>query len=284
MNFEVNKLDGPFGAEITGLDLKQSLDAETQTKVNKVFADNVVLCVRDQKLETPEDFLTAVHQFGEPMKQVVATYRLEGYEDIEVLSNRQTDERTENKKPMTRGGTWHTDHSNMEIPPKATMLYAIAIPDTGGNTQFTNMYLTYDALPDDMKKQLKGKRAFHSYLSSRAPRKLLERTEEEKKVSDGVWQPLVRLHPETNRKSLYMNQMRIEHVDGMEHEEGFAFMDKLYTHCDKPEFHYSHKWKLGDVLIWDDRASLHHATFDFDQSQLRYMHRAMLKGEKPILA
>ena len=284
MTLEIRKLDGPFGAEIVGLDMKQPLDSETKAKVNKTFVDNVVLCFRNQTLETPEDFLTAARQLGEPMKQVVATYRLPGYEDIEVLTNRQTDDRAKHKKPMTRGGTWHTDHSNMEIPPKATMLYAIAIPDTGGDTQFTNMYMTYDALPDDLKAQLKGKRAFHAYLSSRAPRKLLERTEEEKKVSDGTWQPLVRLHPETGRKALYLNQMRIEHVDGMEHEEGFAFMEKIYAHCDQPQFRYSHKWHLGDLLIWDDRASLHHATFDFDQSQLRYMHRTMLKGEKPVLA
>ena len=284
MNFQVEKLDGPFGAAITGLDLREPMDEQTHAAVNKVFVDNVVLCFRDQHLEEPKDFFEAGKQLGEPMKQVVATYSHPEFDDIEVLTNRQTDERTNNTKPMTRGGTWHTDHSNMEQPPKATMLYAIAIPDTGGDTQFINMYMAYDALSDDMKKQLEGKRAFHSYLSSRAPRKLLERTEEEKAVSDGTWQPLVRLHPETNRKSLYFNQMRIEHVDGMEHEEGFAFMDKLYAHTYNPEFQYSHQWRLGDVLIWDDRASLHQATSNYDQSQLRYMHRMMLIGEKPVLA
>ena len=284
MSLDIRKLKGAFGVEIINLDLKQSLNYQTKVDLNKAFVENVVLCIRNQNLKTPEDFLLAANQFGEPMKQVVATYRLKGYEDIEVLSNRQTDERSKSKKLMRRGGTWHTDHSNVEIPPKATMLYAIAIPDTGGDTQFCNMHMAYDGLKDEMKKKLKGLKAFHSYLSSRAPRKLLERNEKEKKESNGVWQPLVRIHPDTNRKSLYLNQMRIEHVEGMGHEEGFDFMDELYSHCEKSEYHYSHKWKLGDVLIWDDRSSLHHATFDFDQTQLRYMHRAMLKGERPILA
>lgn len=284
MNYQVKNLDGPFGAEITGLDLREPMDSETLAAVNKVFVDNVVVCFRDQHLKEPKDFFEAGKQLGEPMKQVVATYRHPDFDDIEILSNRQTDDRTDNKKPMTRGGTWHTDHSNMEYPPKATMLYAVAIPDTGGDTQFTNMYLAYEALPDDIKQQIDGKKAFHAYLSSRAPRKLLKRNDDEVKESDGMWQPLVRLHPETNRKALYFNQMRVEHVDGLEHEEGFALMEKLYDHTYQPKFRYTHKWKLGDLLIWDDRSSLHQATFNFDQSQLRYMHRMMLKGEKPILA
>lgn len=281
---EIKPLDGPFGAEVWGLDLATELEPAMRATVNKAFIDNVVICFRGQSFEGPEKFLQAVENLGQPMPPVTATYRLPGYEAIEELTNRAVDKRAGDETSLMRGGSWHTDHSNLKSPPKATVLYAIEVPEVGGNTEFTNLYHAYEALDDNTKETIRGKRAFHAYLSRRAPRKLLTRTKAEEEGSSGCWQPLVREHPETGRAGLYLNPMRCDAVEGLVEAEGDALLDQLYTHCDQPRFQFSHRWRPGDVLIWDNRSALHQATFDFDPSKLRYLHRIMLMGDRPKMA
>ena len=281
---DINRLDSRFGAEVTGLDLSRPLDAVTHSRINALFVDNVVLCFHGQCFDRPETFIRAAENLGRPMAPVTATWRLPGFDVIEELTNYATDRRRGGNEPLMRGGSWHTDHSNLEAPPKATVLYAIDVPAAGGDTEFTNLFLAYDALDDATKRVIRGRRVFHAYLSRRAPRKLLTRTREEERGSSGCWQPLVRRHPESGRSALYLNPMRCDEVEGMDREEGDALLDRLYAHCDQPRFQYSHRWQPGDVLIWDNRSALHQATFDFDQSQRRYLHRIMLRGDRPLLA
>jgi taurine dioxygenase len=281
----IGPIDAPFGAEVTGMDLRQALSNDIRGAINDAFVAHGVLVFRDQNFSGPDQFLAAASNLGSPMPPVVATWRLPGYDAIEELTNTATDKRTGETTPLYRGGSWHTDHSNLECPPKATTLYAIELPPSGGgNTEFTNMMMAYDALDEPMKEQLRGRRAFQAYLSRRAPRKLLARSEAEKKGSDGVWQPMVRRHPETGRAALYLNPMRCDAVEGMGETEGDALLDALYRHCDRPEFQYSHRWSKGDMLIWDNRSCLHQATLVNVASERRYMHRIMLKGDKPVLA
>ncbi|MFT5507647.1 MAG: taurine dioxygenase [Hyphomicrobiaceae bacterium] len=281
---QVSPLNGNFGAQISGLDLSQRLDDAIRARINQAFVNNVVVCFRDQSFPRPDAMLDAVENLGEPMAPVTATYRLAGYEFIEELTNRAVDKRTGDETPLRRGGTWHTDHSNLEAPPKATVLYAIEVPAKGGNTEFVNLQLAYAALDDATLKQIRGRRAFHAYLSRRAPRKLLVRTVAEQAGSSGCWQPLVRKHPETGSKGLYLNPMRCEEIEGLGRREGDALLDYLYAHCDQPQFQYSHRWCPGDVLVWDNRSAMHQATFDFDPAKRRYLHRIMLKGEPALLA
>ncbi len=281
---EIERLDGPFGTEVVGLDLTDDPDAATLEAVKRAFVESHVLCFRAQRFEAPGDFLAAARLLGEPLTSVTATYRLPGLEAIDELTNTATDKRTGDTAPLRRGGSWHTDHSNLECPPKATMLYAIALPRTGGNTEFTSLQMAHDALPDDLRSMVRGRRAFHAYLSRRAPRKLLTRTKAEEEGSSGCWQPLVRRHPETGRDGLYFNPMRCDDVEGYDQAAGDALLDRLYAHADQPRFQYSHRWRLGDVLMWDNRAVLHQATFDFDPAERRYLHRILLKGDEPISA
>ena len=173
---EVRALDGPFGAEVLGLDLTAPLTEGEREAANRAFAGNVVLCFRGQRFERPEQFRAAVLNLGDPMPPVTATCRLPGFDEIEELTNAATDRRTGDRTPLRRGGSWHTDHSNLERPPKATVLHAIEVPEQGGNTEFTSLYLAYEALADEDKETLRGRRAFHAYLSRRAPRKLLTRS------------------------------------------------------------------------------------------------------------
>jgi taurine dioxygenase len=282
---DVRPIDTPFGAAVTGLDLRQPLLADVRTALNTAFAENAVLVFRDQNFAGPDEFLAAACNLGDPMPPVVATYRLPGYDAIEELTNSATDKRTGETTPLYRGGSWHTDHSNLERPPKATTLYAIELPPSGGgNTEFTNMMMAYDGLNDRLRTQIQGRRAFQAYLSRRAPRKLLARSDAEKKGSDGVWQPIVREHPETGRSALYLNPMRCDAVEGMDEADGDALLDTLYDHCNRAEFQYSHRWTKGDMLIWDNRSCLHQATPVSVAGERRYMHRIMLRGDKPIMA
>ena len=218
------------------------------------------------------------------MPPVTATYRLPGFDVIEELTNEATDRRTGDRTPLRRGGLMAYRSLESRMPAQGTVLHAIEVPEEGGNTEFTSLYLAYEALADKDKDAIRGARAFHAYLSRRAPRKLITRTKEEEEGSSGCWQPLVRLHPETGRKSLYLNPMRCDAVEEMNREDGDALLDHLYAHCDQVRFQYSHRWRPGDMLIWDNRSALHQATFDFDQTKRRYLHRIMLFGERPILA
>lgn len=282
---DIRPLQAPFGAAVTGIDLKRPLNDGTREAINAAFVENGVLVFRDQSFATPDDFLAAASNLGEPMPPVVATYRLPGYEAIEELTNSATDTRTGEKSLLYRGGSWHTDHSNLECPPKATTLYAIDLPPSGGgNTEFINMMMAYDALDEATKKLLHGRHAFQAYQSRRAPRQLLARTDSEKVGSDGVWQPMVRRHPETGRKALYLNPMRCDSVEDMNQKDGDDLLDALYAHADRKQFQYSHRWSAGDVLIWDNRSCLHQATPVRVPSERRYMHRIMLKGDKPVMA
>ena len=284
-DYDIRPLTAPFGAEVIGVDLKQPISAGTKDALNGAFVENGVLVFRGQSFATPDQFLAAATTLGDPMPPVVATYRLPGFEAIEELTNSATDKRTGEKSLLYRGGSWHTDHSNLECPPKATTLYAIDLPQSGGgNTEFTNMMMAYDALDETLKKTLQGRRAFQAYQSRRAPRQLLARTDVEKEGSNGVWQPLVRIHPETGRNALYLNPMRCDAVDGMDQEAGDALLDALYDHADQKQFQYSHRWSAGDMLIWDNRSCLHQATPVTVASERRYMHRIMLRGDKPVMA
>ncbi len=282
---EIRRLDAPFGAEVLGIQLDGALDRAAREAINRAFIDNVVLVFREQSFPTPERFLAAARNLGEPMPPVTATWRLPGFEAIEELVNTAIDKRTGDATLLMRGASWHTDHSNLEIPPKATTLYAIELPESGGgNTEFINMYLAYEALPDDLAAKVAGRRAYQAYISRRAPRKLLTRADSERTGSDGEWQPLVRRHPETGRDALYLNPMRCDAVEGMNQAEGDALLDALYAHCDQDRFRYSHQWRAGDMLIWDNRAALHQATPARVPGERRYMHRIMLKGERPEMA
>lgn len=281
---KVRKMEGALGAEITGIDLRDSLGDRLLGQIKNAFIENSILVFRDQNFSTPDEFISAARYLGDPMPPVTSTYRLDGYDVVEELVNKPVDKRS-GKKIDSRGGSWHTDHSNLESPPKATTLFAIDLPPSGGGqTEFTNMYLAYNSLPQSTKDQIDGKRSFHAYQARRAPRKLLTRSVGEMTNSSGTWQPLVRLHPESGRKSLYLNPMRSDEVEGYIKEEGDLLLDQLYEHADNPGFQYSHEWQQGDMLIWDNRCTLHQATLMRNPEERRYMHRIMLNGEVPLLA
>ena len=197
-----------------------------------------------------------------------------------LISNQ---EKLEDGRVYIPGEGYHTDHSNDIEPPKATALYAVKLPKSGGDTQFVNMYEAYDALPEDIKNRIEGLQARHVYQSKYSERKLPRIAEERRKIAfESVIHPIVRTHPGTGRKAIYINPIRIEAIIGMSEQEALVLLDELLEHATQEKFQYRHKWKAGDVVIWDNRCLMHKANGDYPVSEVRYLYRVMLKGDRPV--
>jgi taurine dioxygenase len=278
-SFSIKPLSPHTGAEISGVDLGRPLDAATREGLNRAFDDHAVLCIRDQTLDAPQ-FLDAMKNFGEIFPQHNPRFAVPECPQIHYISNQ---DKTEDGKVFIPGEGYHTDHSNDEIPPKATALHAVKLPNSGGDTQFVNMYEAYDALPEATKRRIDGKQARHVYQSKYSARKLPKLPGEKKKIETGaVLHPLVRTHPRTGRKALYINPIRIEEIVGLTEAEALPLLDELLAHATQDKFQYRHKWRSGDVVIWDNRCLLHKANGDYPVEQVRYLYRLMLKGERPV--
>ena len=184
---------------------------------------------------------------------------------------------------MIPGETFHWDHSNHPAPPKATILYPVALPGCGGDTQYVNMHPAYDELPEAMKHRIENLKAVHVYLSKYSPRPLKPLNEESLNAlpPPGV-HPLVRLHPENGRKALFLNPVRIELIIGMPDDEALDLVAELMAHATQPKYEYRHQWRDGDMVMWDNRSVMHKANPDYDMNERRYLYRLMLKGEAPI--
>ncbi|MDH3700746.1 MAG: TauD/TfdA family dioxygenase [Alphaproteobacteria bacterium] len=280
MTATINPLSDVMGAEATGIDLRTPPDDRTLSTLTDALHRHVVLCIRDQSLE-PDAFVKAARLFGAPVRQVNKYLNFPDQPEIGMLSSDDRDVVGTGKR-VIRGTTWHTDHSFTAQPPKATILYALVVPESGGETSFCNMRAAYDALPEQTKRRLDGLKAVHTYQSSRSPRKMMKLTEDEKEALPEVVHPLVRTHPATGAKALYMSTTRLERIAGLERAESDALIDELLTHATKPEFQYDHVWQAGDMVIWDNRCSMHHANANYPLDAKRLLHRIILEGEIPV--
>jgi len=184
-------------------------------------------------------------------------------------------------KRHPQGTTWHTDHSFTARPPKATILYAITVPSQGGDTSFCNTRAAYAELPAATRARVDALSAVHCYESHRSPRRMLVRTAEEVEETPEVVHPLARTYPPTGEKALYLSTTRLDRIADMAPEESDALLDDLLAFADRPHFHYHHKWRPGDMVIWDNRCSMHHANDDYGNEK-RLLHRIMIEGETPV--
>ena len=163
------------------------------------------------------------------------------------------------------------------------MLHAVSLPDRGGDTQYVNMRLAYDELPERDKCRLDGLKAIHVYQSRHSTRKLMELSPESRNhVPEAVTHPIVRTHPESGRKAIYINPIRIEGIVGMPEAEALALLADLLEHATQEKYQYRHQWQPGDLVMWDNRSLLHKANGDYDMKQRRYLYRIMLKGDVPV--
>ena len=277
---ELLPLSEHTGVEAKGVDLSRPLDEETRSLLNQAFVKHSVLVIRDQTL-TARQLRDAVQNFGEIFPQHNTRFSLPECPEIHYLSNK---DRYPDGSRYIPGAGYHTDHSNAEIPPKATLLLAIELPTSGGDTQYVNMAAAYDALPEATKKQIAGLKAMHVYQSKHSTRKLMTLGDEAKKrLPPAVYHPIVRTHPENGRKAIYINPIRIETIAGKKETDAQLLLCELLQHAIQERFQYRHKWKQGDLVMWDNRCLLHKANGDYDhETQTRYLYRVMLQGDKPF--
>jgi taurine dioxygenase len=202
-----------------------------------------------------------------------------GHPEVYVVKNEKTA-----TGYRIQGGSFHTDHSNHPVPPKATALHPVSLPSYGGDTQFVNMHNAYDDLSEAMKRRIAGLKAVHVFESKFSPRKLrpLDEKSREELPPPGI-HPLVRVHPENGRKALYLNPVRIEAIVGMPEKEALDLVAQLMAHATQKKYEYRHKWRYGDMVIWDNRSVMHQANGDYDMNETRYLYRIMVKGE-PVIA
>lgn len=279
MALEIRPLGETMGAEVTALDLNDGLGPDTIGALNDAFAEHIVLCVRNQDF-TPKQYADAARLFGEPDIQLNESFNFPDLPELGVISSDDKDELGTGKR-VIRGTTWHTDHSFREAPPKATMLYALVVPETGGDTSFCNTRAAYEALPAATKRRIDGLKAVHTYEASRSANKMVKLSADEARKTPDVVHPLVRKHLPTGRNALYLSTTRLERIIGLDRAESDALIDELLAHATQTRFQYHHKWRPGDLVIWDNRCSLHHANADYPLEAKRLLHRIILRGERP---
>ena len=275
----ITPLSSHTGAEVTDIDLTQRVDQASRERLNCAFVEHSVLVFRDQHL-SPLQLFAAVQLFGDVFPQHNTRFALPECPQIHYISNQDF---YPDGKRYIPGEGYHTDHSNAAEPPKATVLHAVQLPDRGGDTQFVNMHAAYQALPEAMRARIATLRGIHVYQSRHSERKLMALSEaNQRRVPDAVLHPLVRTHPESGRKSIYLNPIRIEGIAGMDEAEALSLLDELLAHATQPQFEYRHQWRTGDMVMWDNRCLLHKANGDYDMTQVRYLYRIMLKGDVPV--
>jgi taurine dioxygenase len=275
----ISPLSAYTGAEVRGVDLTQPVSAEQQEQLNRAFVERSVLVFRDQHL-SPGQLLESVQLFGEVFPQHNSRFSLPECPLIHYISNQDF---YPDGRRYIPGEGYHTDHSNAAEPPKATVLHAVQLPDRGGDTQFVNMHRAYEDLSDATKRRIDGLKAVHVYQSQHSERKLMALSAANREaVPDAVLHPLVRTHPESGRKAIYLNPIRIEGIVGMAESEALTLLDDLLAHATQLQYEYRHRWQPGDLMMWDNRCLLHKANGDYDMNRTRYLYRIMLRGGVPV--
>ena len=272
MDLKLNKLSKILGLEILNLDLKKVIDKKLKIKLNDLFVENKVLVLRKQSMN-PNEFQRAAEIFGKIFKQHNSKFSLKENPLVHYISNQ---DRFSNGKIYIPGEGFHTDHSNDKKPPKATILLSKEIPSYGGDTQFINMNLLYENLSNEIKNKIKNLTAKHVYQSKFSKRKLMSIKNLDHKKNE-VFHPLVKIHPETRLKSLYINPIRIDQISNFSDEQTLDLINELMQYVNSLKYEYRHKWKVGDFVIWDNRTLMHKANGDYDMSEKRYLYRLMLQ-------
>lgn len=267
------------GAEIRGLDLSQPVDSALKQQINADFAKHHVLVFREQNLSAAQFATAGERVFGPLLSQQHKEIRASGHPEVFEILNREVAP----GQYQISGGSWHTDHSNFPCPPRATALHAVNLPSYGGDTQFVNMHLAYDALLDDTKRRIEGLKGVHAFESRYTPRKMRTLSEQSAKaMPPPSLHPLVRVHPDNGRKFLYLNPVRLDAIIGMPDDLAMTLIRELIVHATQQRFEYRHRWLKGDLVIWDDRSVMHQANGDYDMKERRYLYRIMIQDDPKL--
>ena len=280
--FDIRPFDAPLGAEVIGLDLSSPLSAEEFARIHRAHLDSHVLVFRDQRI-TPDQQVAFSRRFGPLQIHVLHQFQLPGHPEILVVSNV-----VENGKPIGLGDAghfWHSDLSYKEKPSLGSLLHARELPAEGGDTLFANMHLAWETLPASLQRAVDGLQAEHTYLARYA--ELQQRspwrpnlTPEQIAQVKPVRQPVVRTHPETGRKAIFVSEHFTTRIAGLPEDESRDLLDQLFAHSTRPEHVYRHPWQANDLVFWDNRSLLHLAA-GCPPELRRLMYRTTIEGDAP---
>ena len=287
MTITVTPLHPALGASIRGIDLREPMDPETFQEVHDAWMEHLVVVFPDQPI-TDEEHVAFTRHFGEPEIFHQKIIRSRAMKEIFRVSNVDDDNNLmppshPTVKQVSLAQLWHTDSSYKEMPCVGSLLHGVEISRTGGETQFINMYMVFDELPDRLRQQVEGRRARHDFENLHRLSDLKPLTEAERASMPPAWQPLVRRHPVTGRKSLYISPIYNDAVEGLDTEAARSLIDDLTAFAAQPRFTYKHRWEPHDVLMWDNRCTVHAVT-PHDPTERRVMHRTTISGDQPVLA
>ena len=278
-SIQARPVSDAVGAEITGVDIADCSDEEFESIRDAWFKFSAIL-IRGQRL-SDDDLIRFSRRFGAldhaPVMENGQT-AVAGKPEIYVISNALSSD----GKPIGSLGSgeavWHTDMSYLPRPPDASLLYSLEVPEEGGDTWLAGMNAACDCLPDDLREAVRNRSIKHdgTYNSGGFKRQGV-RTDDDPRTSEGHAHPIICEHPETGIPTLYLGRRRNAYIEGLELDESEALLDRLWAHATRPEFAYRHKWAVGDLLMWDNRCTLHRRD-EFDASQTRIMHRTQVKG------
>jgi taurine dioxygenase len=290
MPITITKTGAALGAEI-GVDLSGPLDDATFREIEDAFHDNIVVFFRGQNLSN-EQHIAFSRRFGELEIHIVKKYLLPGYPEILLVSNVKNDA-GEHIGLADAGFTWHSDVSYRQFPSRCSLLYAKEVPVRDGvvlgDTVFANCIAAYEALPASIKRRLDGLKAIHRYSSRRrvenSPRPKL--TAAQLAETPDIAHPIVRTHPFTGKKAIYITAgecigIVLPNGEGMPEDEALDLIAELDAHCIKPEFLYRHRWRVGDLVMWDNATAMHLAICDYALPERRLMHRTTVIGGRPF--
>ena len=269
-----------FGAEILDVDLRNADDA-MRREVVWTFNRRGAIVLRGQKLG-PDDLMRFVKMFGEPEDHTQTQFTLPGYPKIFIISNKKVDGRQIGTN--FDGIGWHTDYSYKEEPVMCTMLYAVEVPAEGGDTLLADLCAAYDALSPEYKKRLNNLVLHHSYKHLQETRTYgyNKMTKDQEEANPDVFHPLIRVHPADGRKALWVSTGTVKGIVGMPNPEGLDLIEELVEFATQDRFVYRHKWRVGDILVWDNRCTLHTGTLFDDDKYVRLAHRLWVKGDRPV--
>ena len=274
---DVVKLGSALGAEIRGIDLSKPIDEATRRFIQQAWLDNLVVVFRDQTWT-----LRAQVAFGSIFGELAPTrksnrVRETEHEAIMYISNRKENGQYIDQLPDGEM-QFHIDQCYVDVPPKATILYSMNIPSSGGDTLFSNNYRAYEFLPETVKARIAGRKALNVYDYANAA---TVRSDKIRADAPQFAHPIVRTHPESGRKALFVNRLMSVEIVGMEKAESDDLLETLFAAIERPEHVWAHSWRVGDVLMWDNRCTSH-ARQDFPAQELRLMRRLTVKGDVPV--
>jgi taurine dioxygenase len=275
----IRELKPGFGAEVLGVDFPRATPEQRRLLVD-AFQHHGALLLRDQTM-SPDDLLDLIRLFGEPEGHTLQQFTLPGYPNIYILSNKVVDGRPIGAH--NDGVGWHTDYSYKAEPVMSTMLYAVEVPPEGSDTLLADLCAAYDALAPERRAALGELKLHHSYQHFMENREwgAMKLSEELKAQNPDVIHPLIRTHPADGRKALWVSTGTVKEVIGLPEPDGLALVDELVEWATQDRFVYRHKWRVGDVLMWDNRCTLHTGTLYDDTKYDRLMHRLWVKGDRP---